>query len=392
MSAAPLIVLAAGGTGGHVFPAEALASVLSARGYRLALATDDRGAAYGGALGALETHRLHVPPLGRSFVARIKGIAGMGLAIFAAQRLLKRLRPQAVVGFGGYPSVPTVYAATRIAVPTLIHEQNAVLGRANRLLATRVDAIATSFTRTRFLAAAQSRLATRTGNPVRPAVIALAQTSYSPPAAGEKLRILVTGGSQGAAVFSQVIPAALAALAPSQRAGVTIVQQCRPEELEKTRAAYREAAVDAELATFFSDLPDRIAAAHLVIARAGASTVAELAVAGRPALLVPYPAAADDHQTDNARAFADTGGATIVAQPRFTAEALATRLAELIADPTPLSGMAAAARTFAMPDAAERLADLVMKLAPLSAAISAAVISETTGRVDRATRTMESPA
>lgn len=392
MSAAPLIVLAAGGTGGHVFPAEALAIVLSARGYRLALATDDRGAAYGGALGGLETYRLRIPPLGPGVVARINGVAGMGLAIFAAQRLLKRLRPRAVVGFGGYPSVPTVYAATRVAIPTLIHEQNAVLGRANRLLAARVDAIATSFACTRFLGEAQARLATQTGNPVRPAVIALAQTSYSPPAAGEKLRILVTGGSQGAAVFSQILPAALAALAPAARAGVSIVQQCRPEELEKTRAAYRAAGIAAELATFFTDLPDRLAVAHLVIARAGASTVAELAVAGRPALLVPYPAAADDHQSDNARALVDAGGAWVMIQPQFTLEALAARLAALIADPTPLSGMAAAARSFATPDAAERLADLVMKLAPLSAAASPAATSELMDRVDRATRTMESPA
>ena len=392
MNAAPLVVLAAGGTGGHVFPAEALATVLAARGYRLALATDDRGAAYGGALGGIETYRLRIPPLGPGLVARIKGVAGMGLAIFATQRLLKRLRPQAVVGFGGYPSVPTVYAATRIVVPTLIHEQNAVLGRANRLLASRVDAIATSFARTRLLGDAQARLATRTGNPVRPAVIAFAQASYSPPAAGEMLRILVTGGSQGAAVFSRILPVAFAALAPAERAGVSIVQQCRPEEIEKTRAAYRAAGIAAELATFFSDLPNRLASAHLVIARAGASTAAELAVVGRPAILVPYPAAADDHQSDNARALLDAGGAWVMPQPQFTADALAARLAGLIADPTPLSAMAMAARTLAIPDAAERLADLVMKLAPLSAAMSPATASEIIGRIDRATRTMESPA
>ncbi len=391
MSAAPLIVLAAGGTGGHVFPAEALASVLGARGYRLALMTDDRGAVYSGALGGIETHRLRVPPLGPGVIGRIKGVAGMGLAVLAAQRLLKRLGPQAVVGFGGYPSMPTVYAATRVAIPTLIHEQNAVLGRANRLLASRVDAIATSFARTRFLSETQARVATRTGIPVRPAIIALGHASYAPPAVGEKLRVLLTGGSQGAAVFGQIVPGSLAALGPAARAGVSIVQQCRPEDLDKVRAVYSTAGIAAELATFFNDLPTRLAEAHLVIARAGASTVAELAVAGRPALLVPYPSAADDHQSDNARALVEAGGAWLMSQPQFTAEALAARLTGSIADPTPLSDMAAAARAFATPDAADRLADMVMKLAPRLAIASPVASSESAGRVDRATRAMVSP-
>ncbi|MBI3452683.1 MAG: undecaprenyldiphospho-muramoylpentapeptide beta-N-acetylglucosaminyltransferase [Rhodospirillales bacterium] len=364
MSAAPLIVLAAGGTGGHVFPAEALAGVLQARGYRLALITDRRGAGYGGVLGTVETHRLPVSGMGGGLAGRLRGGLTLGVSVFTALRLLGRLAPAAVVGFGGYPSLPTVFAAAQRGVRTAIHEQNAILGRANRFLAPRVDAIATSFAETRFAGPAGQGRVHLTGNPVRAAAIAERARPYTPPVQGGRLRVLVTGGSQGAAVFGRVVPAAVAALPPALRPRLDIVQQCRPDDLESVREAYRAASVWCELSAFFDDLPARIAGAHLVIARAGASTTAELAVIGRPALLVPYPHATDDHQTANARALVCAGGAWLVPNTEFTPPTLAARLAALLTDPEPLIHAATAARSLGRPDAAERLANLVAGLAP----------------------------
>jgi UDP-N-acetylglucosamine--N-acetylmuramyl-(pentapeptide) pyrophosphoryl-undecaprenol N-acetylglucosamine transferase len=354
---APLVLLAAGGTGGHVFPAEALAGVLDKRGYRLAFVTDDRGTQYGGALGALETHRLPLRKMTGGFVQKMLGFASLIPGYFAARGLVKKLGPNAVVGFGGYPSLPTVAAAAG-SVPTALHEQNAVLGRVNRLIASKVDAIASSFAVTRHAARA-----TLTGNPVRPNVIALRAGTYWVPEQNGELRLLVTGGSQGASVFGRVVPDAIAKLPASDRARLKIVQQTRKDDVETVRAAYAAAGIDAEVAPFFADLPQRIANAHLVIARSGASTVAELACIGRPALLVPYMHATDDHQTANAQALADAGGAWLQPEPLFTADTLSKHLAALLADPASLSRMAQAAWAFGKPDAAERLADLVERLA-----------------------------
>ncbi len=364
MSAAPLIVLAAGGTGGHVFPAEALAESLLARGYRLALVTDSRGAAYGGVLGTVETHRLPLARMSGGLAARVRSVVSIGASVFRARALLRRLAPGAVIGFGGYPSLPTVLAATQLGIPSAIHEQNAVLGRANRLLARRVSAIATSFPEVKFLGAELRQRTTVTGNPVRPAVRAIRGSAYAVPTSGDRFRILVVGGSQGASIFSKVVPAALAILAPHLRERIDIAQQARAEDLEAARAAYAGLCMNADLQPFFNDVPARLQAAHLVICRSGASTVAELAVAGRPAIMVPYPHATDDHQTANAAALAALGGGWITPNSEFNAMSLAERLSALLADPAPLGRAAAAAHDAGRPDAAERLADLVQRLAP----------------------------
>jgi UDP-N-acetylglucosamine--N-acetylmuramyl-(pentapeptide) pyrophosphoryl-undecaprenol N-acetylglucosamine transferase len=363
VSAAPLIVLAAGGTGGHVFPAEALAQVLAARGCRLALITDRRGTSYRGALAQIETHHLPVSSISGSVARRLRGAIDMAWSVYKARTLLSRLKPNAVVGFGGYPSLPTVFASLQRGIPTALHEQNAVLGRVNRLIAGRVTAIATSFDHVTHLPEGAATRVTVTGNPVRPGVLAVRHDAYEATVRG-KLRVLVTGGSQGAQIFSRVVPAAVAALPADQRARLEIVQQCRPEDIDAARAAYRNAGVAAELETFFDDLPARLAHAGLVICRAGASTVAELTVVGRPAILVPYPHATDDHQSVNAAALTDAGAGWLMRQPEFTPEALTARLSELLADPAPLERAATAALALGRPDAAERLANLVTLLAP----------------------------
>lgn len=362
---APLIALAAGGTGGHVFPAEALASVLLSRGYRLALITDRRGAAYGGTLGSLETFRIRAGGIaGRGKLAALRSALELGLGIVQARSLLKAIRPAAVIGFGGYASVPGMAAAALAGIPTAIHEQNAVLGRANRLLAGRVGRIATSFAE---VAHVDSRLAPKlvhTGMPVRAAVLARRDTTYPALDAGGPIHLLVLGGSQGARILSEVVPAALARLPESLRARIHIAQQCRPEDLEAVRRAYDGTGIRATLDSFFADVPERLAAAHLVIARAGASTVAELTTLGRPAILVPYPFAIDDHQTANAHAVEESGGAWLMQQDGFTPETLAARLDSLFAQPETLARTARCARNAGRPDAAEALADLVAGLIP----------------------------
>jgi UDP-N-acetylglucosamine--N-acetylmuramyl-(pentapeptide) pyrophosphoryl-undecaprenol N-acetylglucosamine transferase len=362
-----LIVLAAGGTGGHVFPAQALAAELAERGRNLAMMTDRRGADFGDILDRDTIFTVRAATIsGRSLTGRLRGLADLALGVVQARRLLRRLRPSGVVGFGGYPSIPAVLAATQMGVPTVIHEQNAVLGRANRLLAPRVRAIATSFAETAQLCPADHGKAEHTGNPVRQGVAALASLPYPAPRADGPLHILVTGGSQGASVMAEVVPAALAALPEHLRARMRVVQQCRADDLERTRRDYETAGIAADLATFFDDLPSRLAAAHLVIARAGASTIAELTAAGRPAILVPYPSAMDDHQTANARAVEAVGGGWLVPQPEFTPVALMPRIEELITTPSHLVETAARARAAGAPHAAERLADLVERRMPVN--------------------------
>jgi UDP-N-acetylglucosamine--N-acetylmuramyl-(pentapeptide) pyrophosphoryl-undecaprenol N-acetylglucosamine transferase len=358
---APLVVLASGGTGGHLFPAEALARALLARGCRVALITDRRGQAFADTLPGITVHRIPAGRLGAGLMQKAMGVAEMMLGTLAAGRLLRRLDPSVVVGFGGYPSVPTMVAATRQRIASLIHEQNALLGRANRLLAPRVKRIATSFPNVEGVKPADAGRIVFVGNPVRPAVAALRATRYGAPETS--LDLLVTGGSQGARILSAVIPAALAALSPELRARLKLMQQARPEDIERVRAAHAQSGVAAEVAPFFNDLPARLARAHLVIARAGASTVAELCVIGRPAILVPYAAAADDHQSVNARALGAAGAAWVMQERDFTPEALAARLTALMGAPQELQAAAAAARDLGRPDAAERLADLVIHCA-----------------------------
>ena len=358
-----LIVLAAGGTGGHVFPAEALAAELKTRGAGVVLFTDRRGDAVGGVLGGIETRRIRSSGVaGKGLAARMHSTLELGLGFFQARSLLSRLAPRAVVGFGGYPSVPTMLAASFGGYRTVVHEQNAVLGRANRLLAGRVERIASSFEHPARLPAGADGKIVHTGMPVRPSFADVRSRPYTDIGADGPVRLLVLGGSQGAQVFGEVVPEAVGRLDERLRQRLAICQQCRPENLEQAEAAYRGFGVDAELARFFDDVPQRLAAAHLVIARAGASTVAEITTVGRPSILVPYPHAIDDHQSANARAVEENGAAWVMPQPTFTSEALAERLRDLLATPEPLRETAERARAAGRPEAAARLADVVFEL------------------------------
>jgi UDP-N-acetylglucosamine--N-acetylmuramyl-(pentapeptide) pyrophosphoryl-undecaprenol N-acetylglucosamine transferase len=360
MAAPRPVVLATGGTGGHVFPAEALAGELEARGVPFTLVTDSRGRQWQGALSRQPIHYIHSASPGGSLGAKLKALLSLGRGLFDAWRALGRIGPAAVVGFGGYASVPTMIAARLRRMPAMVHEQNAVLGKANRLVLGGVAKVATSFAPTRFVGEDRARLV---GNPVRDAVRALRSTSYRAPGPDRVIDLLVFGGSQGAASFSQVIPEALLSLEQTMRARLRLVQQCRPEDLQKVRSIYLQANVIAELAPFFADLPQRLASAHLVIGRSGASTVAELATIGRPSILIPYPYAADDHQTANARAYEATGACIVIPHAEFTAPTLAAHLRALFEAPERMAAMAAAAHAVGRPDAAARLADLVIGVA-----------------------------
>jgi len=360
-SPAPVLV-AAGGTGGHLFPAEALAAALIRRGITVHLATDRRAARYGGAFADDAVHVVASATLrGRNPVAVAKTVTALGVGVYQANGLIGRLKPAAVIGFGGYPTIPPVLAAAWRHVPSLIHDANAVIGRANRFLAPRVTAIATTFPDLFGNAPALAAKATLTGNPVRPAVAAAAATPY--PALDGALRLLVFGGSQGARIMADIVPSAIALLPPDLRARVSVVQQARDEDVARVRAAYAEASVAAEVASFFADLPARMAACHLVVSRSGASTVAELAAIGRPAVLVPLPHALDQDQFANAGVLEQAGGAVRIVQDAFTPRRLADEIAALAAAPQRLGSMANAAGSVGRLDAADRLADLVLAVA-----------------------------
>jgi UDP-N-acetylglucosamine--N-acetylmuramyl-(pentapeptide) pyrophosphoryl-undecaprenol N-acetylglucosamine transferase len=331
----------------------------------VALATDRRGAAIGQRLPEVAIHRVAAAPLaGARLWPRLKAMGVMGLGVIQARWLLSRIRPAVVIGFGGYPTVPTVLAAAQGGVPIVLHEQNAVMGRANRSLAPRAGRLALTFAETREVRDADRARVTVTGNPVRPAVRALATRDFAPPTPPEPFRLLVVGGSQGARVLADIVPAAFESLPPGLRAGIAVTQQARAEDVERVRQAYAALAVPAEVAPFFDDLPRRLGQAHLAICRAGASTVAELGVAGVPAILVPLPIAADDHQTVNARLLEAAGAAWVMPQPDFQPPALARRLFNLIRDGEALVVASAKARAASHPDAAERLADLVAAALP----------------------------
>ncbi|MBK3775897.1 undecaprenyldiphospho-muramoylpentapeptide beta-N-acetylglucosaminyltransferase [Azospirillum brasilense] len=357
------IILAAGGTGGHFFPAEALARELLARGEEVALVTDKRGQAFGDSLPEVTVHRIRSAAPGGNLLAKMNAAWQMGLGLLGANALMRHLKPAAVVGFGGYPSVPTVYAAAQGRVPVMLHEQNAVLGRANRMLAAASRRIAVAFPEVASVKAEHRPRLVRTGNPVRPAIAAQRDAAYAVPTPGGPVRILVMGGSQGARVFSEVIPEALGRLPADLRARIHLAQQCRPEDLEAARAAYAGMGLGGlELESFFRDVPERLAACHLAVTRAGASTIAELTCIGRPAILVPYPHAMDDHQTANARQLAAAGAAWLMPQSDFTADALAARLTALLESPDALIAAAQAAHGWGMADAARRLADAVLDM------------------------------
>jgi UDP-N-acetylglucosamine--N-acetylmuramyl-(pentapeptide) pyrophosphoryl-undecaprenol N-acetylglucosamine transferase len=361
-------MIVAGGTGGHMFPGVALARVLSARGYRVVFVSDTRGAAISrenlGLPENIERYAVSAGRIGGGALTTARGVLALIKGFTEARRLMRRLQPSLAVGFGGYPTVPPILAAGLSGVPTVIHEQNAVLGRANRRLARGARAFALSFENTARLSEAGAARARVVGNPVREEIAALAAHPYAPPT--DIVQVLVLGGSLGAQVFSKIVPAAFKSMAPEARARFRIAQQCRPEDIEAVRATYRALQMPVDLATFFDDVPQRIARAHMVICRSGASTIAELTAAGRPALYVPYPHAADDHQTDNARAVENGGGGWVFPQPEFTPGALAGWLEAALEEPQALAAVAEAARTLGNPSAAERLADMVLGLVPLN--------------------------
>jgi UDP-N-acetylglucosamine--N-acetylmuramyl-(pentapeptide) pyrophosphoryl-undecaprenol N-acetylglucosamine transferase len=361
---APLVLLAAGGTGGHLFPAQALADALQKRGAIVELATDTRAAHF-----RFPARAVHIIPSatvrGRNPAALARTGIMLALGTAKAWSMLGRMRPAAVVGFGGYPTVPPLMAATLRSIPSVLHEQNGVMGRANRLLAPRVTAIATGF---RSLAKLdprwQSKL-TFTGNPIRRDVIEAAAAPYAALEPGGKLRLLVFGGSQGARVMAEIVPKAIELIPAALLVRLSIMQQARAEDADLVSATYAKLGIEADIAPFFSDLPARMAAAHLVIARSGASTVAELSAIGRPAILVPLPNALDQDQFVNAGVLEAAGGAIRIEQRDFTPGRLASKISGLAGDPPRLVRMAQAVKSAGSTDAAERLADLVLKVAQI---------------------------
>jgi UDP-N-acetylglucosamine--N-acetylmuramyl-(pentapeptide) pyrophosphoryl-undecaprenol N-acetylglucosamine transferase len=364
MTTAPLILLAAGGTGGHLFPAEALAVELIRRGFRVRLATDSRALRYSG-LFSKET--IDVVPS-----ATVRGRTPWSLAYTGAMlaagtgvslNLMRRLKPAAVVGFGGYPTLPPLLAARLFGIPTAIHEANAVLGRANRFLSSRVSAIATSLPGVLDRDPDLAAKTTTVGTPMRPSILAAAAVKFVSPEPTGQFRLLVVGGSQGARVMADIVPGAIERLEPALWNRLILTQQVREEDMARVRAVYDRLNINAELAPFFSDLPARLASSHLVVSRSGAGTVAELGAIGRPSILVPLPGSIDQDQFANAGVLAQANGAFRIPQGDFTPDRLAAEISALAAEPERLTAMSAGARTVGRLDAAERLADLVAKVA-----------------------------
>lgn len=358
-----VFALMAGGTGGHLFPAEALATELIRRGHRVELITDRRTATLGE---AFPPRAVHVVPAATPMLRNPLRMIGAGFTIIAgiarAVGVVRRIDPDAVVGFGGYPTFPPFIAAALLGLPGILHEQNAVMGRANRALARFSDALALSFEPTR--GAERYRIdKVLTGNPVRDRVLAAAGAEFPPIGEDAPLRLLVFGGSQGARFFSEVVPGAVLGLPPELKDRVAVTQQCREEDLDRVARAYAAEKIDVELATFFADLPERIAASHLVVGRAGASTVAELSVIGRPSVLVPLPGSLDQDQRANAQILADAGAAVVLDQANLSPQTLASELEGLLADPGKLTAMASSAKAVGKPDAVSRLADLAERVA-----------------------------
>ncbi|MDO5641457.1 MAG: UDP-N-acetylglucosamine--N-acetylmuramyl-(pentapeptide) pyrophosphoryl-undecaprenol N-acetylglucosamine transferase [Paracoccus sp. (in: a-proteobacteria)] len=354
-------LIAAGGTGGHMFPAQALAEVLLADGWRVVLSTDDRGARYAG--GFPDAVRREVVP---SATTARGGAAGklaapfrIAAGVMAARRAFRRDRPDVVIGFGGYPTIPAMGAAWMMGIPRMIHEQNGVMGRVNTIFAPRVGRVACGIWPTSLPGGVTG---IHTGNPVRQAVLDQAGADYAPPGDGA-LSLLVIGGSQGARVLSDVVPGAVALLPDDLRARLHVAHQARAEDHARVTAAYQQAGVPADVQPFFADVPQRIAGAHLVVSRAGASSVADITVIGRPSILIPYAAASGDHQSANARSLADAGAAMVLPESVLDAESLARDIAAILTDPARATEMAQAALDLGRPDAARRLYDLVTEIA-----------------------------
>lgn len=355
-------VLAAGGTGGHMIPAHALGAELLKRGHHVALVTDERGARFPGLFDGVQTHVLPAGRLDGGVTRWISAGREIMQGRERARRLYESFMPTAVVGFGGYPALPSLLAALSMKIPTVIHEQNAVLGRTNRFLAGRVDVIATAYSDIERLKPRHADKVALVGNPVRDEIRVLRDMPYPTLLPDGIFRILVTGGSQGASVLSEVVPEGLGLLPLTFRRRMQVTQQCRPEDIEKVRQRYAALGIPADLSTYITDMPARLGWAHLVIARSGASTIAELTTVGRPAILVPYPSATDDHQTANAREMVQAGGARAIPQAHFTPIELAKQMQKLALDGPALTNAARFARSVGRPEAAERLADLVESL------------------------------
>ena len=359
----PLVVLAAGGTGGHVYPAESLATEMLTRNFRLALITDFRGGAYGGILGDLDTYNVLAGGVaGKSTVSGIKSVSKILMGTWQARKILAQLKPRVVMGFGGYASVPTIAAASFGSYKTAIHEQNAIFGRANRFLAPRVNRVITCFDEIEQLPTSIFKKVVQSGMPVRAQIIAQRETPYPELNATSPIHLLVLGGSQGARILSDVIPQAIIDLPVQLKDRMIITQQCRPEDLERVRKKYLDAKINTDLSSFFTDIPERMVKAHLVISRSGASTVAEALVVGCPSIMVPYMYATDDHQTKNVQAVDKAGAGWLIAEKNFTPELLSARLEKLLLSPNLLNKAAARAKASGQPNAAKQLADIIEEL------------------------------
>jgi UDP-N-acetylglucosamine--N-acetylmuramyl-(pentapeptide) pyrophosphoryl-undecaprenol N-acetylglucosamine transferase len=354
-------LLAAGGTGGHMIPAHALAEELMRRGHRVTLVTDDRGARIPGLFSGVDVHVGPAGRLGGGAIGWVKAARGIWRGRRSARALIRTVRPAVVVGFGGYPALPALLAALSLRIPTALHEQNAVLGRVNRLLAGRVKALATAYGQVDRVPGHVTPVVV--GNPVRAEVLAMRDQPYPPLTEDGIFRLLITGGSQGASILSSVVPDALGLLPVALRQRLQITQQCRPEDIDSVRARYAELDIPADCATYLGDLPERLGWSHLFIGRSGASTIAELTCAGRPAILVPLPSAMDDHQTANAREMVATGGAASIPQGKFTPQQLAKQIQKMALEPGALENAARRARDAGYPRATQDLADLVENLA-----------------------------
>jgi UDP-N-acetylglucosamine--N-acetylmuramyl-(pentapeptide) pyrophosphoryl-undecaprenol N-acetylglucosamine transferase len=355
-------VLAAGGTGGHMIPAHALAAELKSRGHGVLLITDERGARFPGLFKEVPVHVLPAGRLGGGPIGWLKALGAVARGRAQAKRLYREHRPDAVVGFGGYPAFPSLLAASALNIPTVLHEQNAVMGRVNRLLAAEAEAIGTAYDEVDRLKPKYEGKVVLVGNPVREEIARLGEMPFPPFDEIAPLKILITGGSQGATVLGEVVPEGLGLLKPSLRRRLQVVQQCRPEDIEDVRSQYAHLEIPAELMTYIEDMAEKLADAHLFIGRAGASTIAELTAAGRPAILIPFPSATDDHQTSNAREMTKAGGARTIQQTGFTPDVLARQIEAMAADPVALNNAAARALSVGRPHAARDLADLVERV------------------------------
>lgn len=362
-------VLAAGGTGGHMIPAHALAAELKRRGHGVLLITDDRGARFPGLFDKVPVHILPAGRLGGGPIGWLKAIGAVIRGRSEAMNIYREHRPDAVVGFGGYPAFPALLAAGALNIPTLLHEQNAVIGRVNRLLAGGAAAIGIAYDKVERLKPRYEDKSVVIGNPVRDEIARLGEMPFPPFDEVAPFKILVTGGSQGASVLGNVVPEGLALLEPSLRHRLQVVQQCRPDDIERVRARYAELNIPAELLTYIEDMGVKLGDAHLVIGRAGASTIAELTAAGRPAILIPFAAATDDHQTANAREMTAAGGARSIQQSAFTPEVLARQIEAMASDPVALNNAAQRALSVGRPHAARDLADLAERIAGMGSPI-----------------------